>query len=167
MKRKYSIIVVGLSICLFIYLFYRTTNTVVNELIVLLLSPATYTQIRSEIVATLPLGELVKYSLPGGLWVFCLTILCKDLYLPVGKHKILLISVPILFAIGLEFLQLMHVTNGTFDPADMGLYLAFWLLACNLFPSSTSHQNILSPFTLRGFVCVACFLSVYLAHVST
>jgi hypothetical protein len=147
-------------------LFYRTEKTVVNELIVLLLSFDTFAEIRSSIGKTIPLNGPAIFSLPGGLWVFCTTVLAKDLYMKIGNHKIQLVVVPILFAVGLEFCQLIQITRGTFDLWDLGFYLVFWLLAYSGFQSRNPQQNIMSSFTLRGYFCLACFLSVYLAHVS-
>jgi hypothetical protein len=165
MKRTYSLIALALSVCLFIYLFYRSKKTVINELISLILSPDRYAQYRSSVAAAIPLNDPILFSLPGGLWVFCMTILSKDLYIKIAKHKIRMVFVPVLFAVGLEFFQLLHLTNGTFDFWDVGFYVTFWLPAYFGFQSRHS-QDLLSPFTLKGFICLACFFSVYLAHVS-
>jgi hypothetical protein len=166
MKRTYSLIALILIVSLFIYLFYRTEKTVVNELLMLLVSLDTFAEIRSSITKTIPLNELIIFSLPGGLWVFCTTVLSKDLYMKIENHKIQLMAVPILFAIGLEFCQLIHITQGTFDLWDIGFYLMFWLLGYWGFQPRNPQQNIMSSFTLNGYICLACFLSVYLAHVS-
>lgn len=165
MKRIYSV-AVALSISLFIYLFYRSEKTVVNELIIFILSVDVYTAIKSSIITAIPLHEPLIFSLPGGLWVFCATALSQDFYIKIRDHKIQVVLVPILFAIGLEFCQLVHLTNGRFDVVDIAFYLLFGLLAYYSFHPRGSQQNILSPFTLHGFICLACFLSVYLAHVS-
>ncbi len=165
MRRRYSI-AVALLIALFIYLFYRSEKTVVNELAILLLSMDTYAAIKSGIVEMIPLNELAIFSLPGGLWVFCATALSRDFYVRVRDHKIQVVLVPVLFATGLEFCQLMHLTNGRFDFGDIAFYLLFWLLAYRAFHAPDAQQQTLSPFTLHGFICLACFLSVYLAHVS-
>jgi hypothetical protein len=114
----------------------------------------------------MPLPESIIFSLPGGLWIFCVTALSQDFYMKIGNHKMQVVLVPVLFAIGLEFCQLIHLTNGRFDFWDIVFYLLFWLLAYYSFQSQRSQQNLLSPFTLHGFICLACFLSVYLAHVS-
>jgi hypothetical protein len=166
MKRTYSLIVITLSVSLFIYLFYRTEKTVVNELMMLLLPLDVFAEVRRNIAHVIPLSEPIIFSLPGGLWVFCTTVLSRDLYLKFGDHKIRTVAIPILFAVGLEFCQLVHFAKGTFDRWDVGFYLVFWLLACYGFQSHDTRQNITSPFTVRGFICLACFLSVYLAHVS-
>jgi hypothetical protein len=138
----------------------------VNELIILLLSFETYASLKTSITTSLPLHPTIIFSLPGGLWVFCVTALSQDFYMKIKQHTIQVILVPILFTIGLEFCQLIHLTNGRFDIWDIVFYLLFWLLAYYSFPPQNSQQNILSPFTLHGFICLACFLSVYLAHVS-
>lgn len=166
MKRTYSLIAMALSVSLFIYLFYRSRKTVVNELIATLLSPDAYAEIRSSVAGAIPLHDLIQFSLPGGLWVFCMTILSKDFYLKIREQKIRMVAVPVLFALGLEFFQLLHLTNGTFDLWDIGFYLLFWLLAYVGFPSRDSQQEILYPFTRKGLICLGCFFSVYLAHVS-
>jgi hypothetical protein len=166
MRKTYSLVVIILFVSLFIYLFYRTEKTVVNELMILFLSFDTFAEIRSGITKAIPLNKAVIFSLPGGLWVFCTTVLAKDLYMKIGNHKIQLVLVPILFAVGLEFCQLIHITRGTFDLWDIGFYLVFWLLAYGGFQPRNPQQNIMSSFTLRGYFCLVCFLSVYLAHVS-
>lgn len=166
MRKAYSLAVLGLSASLFIYLFYRTKNTVVNELIVLLLSPGAYAEIRSSVADVISLNDPFVFSLPGGLWVFCVAILSKGFYLKIGKFTISIVFLPVLFAIGLEIFQLFHITHGTFDPWDIVFYLLFWSMAYYGFRIHGMQQNILSPFSLKGFICLAGFLSVYLAHVS-
>ena len=165
MKRRYSI-TIALLISLFIYLFYRSEKTVVNELIISILSFETYGGIKSSIVNAVPLNKLIIFSLPGGLWIFCVTALAQDFYVRIRNYKIQLSLVPILFAIGLEFVQLIHLTNGRFDLWDIVFYLMFWSLASYSYRFHRSQQTILSPFTLRGFTCLSCFVSVYLAHVN-
>jgi hypothetical protein len=164
--RRVCSVITALSISLFIYTFYRSEKTVVNELMILFVSLDTYTAIKTIIVTTFPLNDHIIFSLPGGLWVFCATALSQGFYMQVRDYEIRVTLVPILFAICLEFCQLVHITNGRFDILDLALYVLFWLLAFCLFQSRTTQQNILSPFTLHGFICLACFLSVYLAHVS-
>ena len=164
MKRRYSI-TLALLVSLFIYLFYRSEKTVVNELVISILSFEAYAGIKAGIVNSLQLHKLIIFSLPGGLWVFCATALAQDFYLRVKDHKIQLSLLPVLFAICLEFAQLIHFTNGRFDIWDIAMYLVFWFVASQLYQFRRSQQNLLSPFTLRGFTCLVCFVAVYLAHV--
>lgn len=165
MKRRHSI-VIALLVSLFIYAFYRSEKTVVNELIILVLSLETYSQIKSSIINVVSLNNLVVYSLPCGLWIFCVTALAQDFYIIIRNYKIQLFLIPILFAIGLEFCQLIHLTNGRFDFWDIASYTLFWLLAYYSYQFHRTQQNILAPFTIRSFTCLICFLSVYLAHVT-
>lgn len=165
MKRGYNI-VIALLVSLFIYAFYRSEKTVVNELLILILSLETYSQIKSSIVNVVSLNKLIVFSLPGGLWIFCVTALSTDFYITIRNYKIQLFLIPILFAIGLEFCQLIHLTNGRFDVWDIASYSMFWLLAYYSYQFHRSQQNILAPFTISGFTWLVCFLSVYLAHVS-
>jgi hypothetical protein len=65
----------------------------------------------------------------------------------------------------LELFQLLRFTNGRFDFLDIGLSILFWATANYLVKSKTPEQNILSPFTIRSFICVLSYLIVYLAHV--
>ena len=165
MKRRYSLSLAFLT-SLFIYLFYRSEKTVVNELITLILPDETYVNIKIGIVDAVPLNTLIIFSLPGGLWVFCATVLSRDFYLRIKNQKIQLSLLPALFAIGLEFSQLIHLTNGRFDLWYILFYLLFWLIASYSNKVGQSQKNILSPLTLHGFTCLVCFVSVYLAHVN-
>ena len=165
MKSTYSLTVFTLLFSLFIYMFYRTEKTLVNEIARLIFSVKTYAELRVVVTHAIPLNETVVFSLPGGLWVFCTSVLSKDFYMKIQDRKVQLLVIPGIFAIGLELLQLLHLTNGRFDLWDIGCYVIFWLLAYRLFKSQRPQQDILSPFTLNSFICVACFLSFYLAHV--
>ena len=167
MKRRYSLTAIGLLISLFIYLIYRSKSTVINELMAWVLSPDTYTQIRINIRHALPLNEPVIFSLPGGLWVFCMTIISRDLYIMIRNYKVQIAVLPLVFVVGLEFMQLFHFNRGTFDLWDIGSYVTFWFLGYYGLPSHKPQQSVLSLFTLDGFICVSCFLSVYLAHVNS
>lgn len=153
-------------ISLFIYVFYRSEKTVVNELIISILSFDTYNAIKTGIIDALPLGKLLIFSLPGGLWIFCVTALAQDFYVRIKNHQIQFSVVPVLFAFGLEFAQLFHLTNGRFDIWDIVSYLLFWLLASHSYKFHRQQQNLLSPLTFRGITCLVCFAAVYLAHVT-
>jgi len=58
------------------------------------------------------------------------------------------------------------ILNLKFYIADIVFYLTFWMIARTGFQSHHPQQDALPPFTLKGFMCLACFLSVYLAHVN-
>lgn len=164
--RKSLSIIIALSISLFVYLFYRSEKTVVNELAISVWSLDTYRSLKETIRASLPLPRLVVYSLPGGLWLFCVTLLAKPFYLHIRAYKLNMSLIPLAFAIGLEICQLLHITRGRFDSSDILAYTLFWLFAHVMFFKPEAPKNICAPFTLHSFVCLACMLSVYLAHVN-
>jgi hypothetical protein len=164
-KKNYCIIVLSLLISLFIYLFYRTEKTVVNEIFISLISFDKFVEFRKAITNTLSLNEHIIYSLPEGLWVFCITLTSKYLLLKVGNREINLLFLPLIFSIGLELFQLLHLTNGRFDIWDIAFSVLFWAIANYLIIHKSTKQNILHPFTTKSFICLCSYLIVYLAHV--
>lgn len=164
-KKKYYLIALSLLISLFIYLFYRTEKTVITELFISIISFDAFVELQKTIIKILPLNERIIYSLPEGLWVFCITLTSKNLFLKVGSHEINLIFAPLVFSIGLELFQLLHLTNGRFDFWDIGFSVCFWAMAHYLPHFNSKRQNILSPFNIRSFICLLSYLIVYLAHV--
>jgi len=164
-KKKYFLIIVSLGISLFIYLFYRTEKTVVTDLFISLISLNRYVGLKEVIVSNLTLNKHIINSLPEGLWVFCITLTSKNLFLKIGNREINLLFLPLLFSIGLEFFQLFNLTNGRFDFWDIGFSIAFWAIANYLMKQKNSKQNILRPFNTNSLICVLSYLIVYLAHV--
>lgn len=165
MKKKYFLIIVSLAISLFIYLFYRTEKTVVTDFFISLISLDSYVGLKESIVNNLILNEHIINSLPEGLWVFCITLTSKNLFLKIGNREINLLFLPLIFSIGLEFFQLFNLTNGRFDFWDIGFSIAFWAIANYLMKQKNSKQNILRPFNTNSLICVLSYLIVYLAHV--
>lgn len=148
-----------------IYLFYRTEKTVINDLCIAIFSYRRFNELRTGITTALPLNEHIIYSLPEGLWVFCITLTSKFLFLRTGRYRLNLLYMPLAFSIGLECLQWLHITNGRFDCWDIGASLLFWFIAACLVPFANTKQDILSPFNQRSALCIASYLVVYLAHV--
>jgi len=165
MKKNYFFIILSLLFSLFIYLFYRTEKTVVNEIFISIVYFDKFVELRQRISNTLPLNEHIIYSLPEGLWVFCITLTSKFLFVKIGSREINLLFVPLIFSIGLELFQLLHLTNGRFDLWDIGFSILFWATANYLIKQKSTRQNILNPFSIKSFICLLSYLIVYLAHV--
>ena len=165
MKRNYCLIVLSLLISLFIYLFYRPEKTVVNEIFISIISFDKFVELRKTITNIVSLNEHIIYSLPEGLWVFCITLTSKPLFLKVGNREINLLFIPLIFSVGLELFQLLHLTNGRFDIWDISFSVLFWCMANYLITHKDTKQNILNPFTTKSFICLLNYLIVYLAHV--
>ena len=165
MKRNYSLAAIALLLSLFIYLFYRTEKTVATEIFIRLVSPATFHEWKNSLTHLLPLNEYSIYSLPEGLWVFAVTITSKPFFIKAGRLPFPLIYWPIFFAVGLEFLQLLHISKGHFDPRDIAFSFIAWAVAGYGTGEQAPRQPLFKPFTIHGLICIATFLLVYLAHV--
>lgn len=165
MRKIYYYIVLSLMASLFIYMFYRTENTVINEIIISLTSLDGYLSLRDAVAAGVPLNDHIIYSLPEGLWVFCITLISKFFFVKIRGREVNLIYVPLIISIGLELCQLFNLTNGRFDFWDIGLSVLFWAAGVHLFKHESSRQNIMNPFTIKSMVCLFTYLIIYLAHV--
>lgn len=165
MKKYIPLIVLSLSICLFIYLFFRTEKTVVNQVFISLFSKGTYDSLKSFVHETFPLKPFLVYSLPEGLWVFCITITSKFLPVSIGRVKVNLALVPLAFAVGLELCQLLHITNGRFDFTDIGFSFLFWLVAYVFTDKYRKETTVHTRIGFSKIYCIFCYSIVYLAHV--
>jgi phosphatidylethanolamine/phosphatidyl-N-methylethanolamine N-methyltransferase len=161
----YCYIIASLLAGLFIYLWYRTEKTVINEILISIISFEKYAALRTAVANSFPLNKHIIYSLPEGLWVFCITLTSKFFFVKTGPYEINLVFAPIVFATGLELLQLFHLTNGRFDIWDIGASILFWTMARYLIKYESPRQNILRPFALQSFICLLSYLIVYFAHV--
>jgi hypothetical protein len=166
MKKQYILIGVSLFISLFIYMFYRTEKTVVNEIGIWFLSISTYTSFKTAIFHSLPLNNLIVYSLPEGLWIFCITLTSKPCYLPLNNRRIDCVYIPLIFCCTLELMQLIHLTNGRFDFIDIGFFVLFWLFGFYGFNSPEEKRNVFTPLNSKTLVCVVSYVIIYLSHVS-
>jgi hypothetical protein len=164
-KKEYLYIAVSLLISLFIYLFYRTEKTVVNEMLISIISFDTYAAWKANIVHLIPINDTIVYSLPEGLWVFCITLTSKPYYVKLRNRRIDCVFIPLVFSIGLEILQLLHITNGRFDLIDIGVSIVFWSIGNFTFGNKVAKQNILASLNLKTVICVISYAIVYLSHV--
>lgn len=165
MKQKYILIYLLLLVSLFIYLFYRTEKTLVTSLFIRIVSPETYAELKTNILAALPLNNVLIYSLPEGLWVFCITLTSKPYYIKVYKLRIQCLYMPLIFCFSLEIFQLFNITNGRFDFMDLLFCLVFWALGRFLFRDKAGQYNLFSSRDVQSVVCLASYSIVYLAHV--
>jgi hypothetical protein len=165
MRKQYTLITISLLISLFIYLFYRTEKTLVNELTAWLISVKVYNNIKSVVVNALPLNDLVVYSLPEGLWICCITLTSKPYHLTIYGRFINCLYMPLLFCFSLEILQMIHATNGRFDWMDIGVSVLFWLLGYYGFNRKEEKQHIFTTLNSKMLFCLISYGIVYLAHV--
>ncbi|PZR09278.1 MAG: hypothetical protein DI539_22105 [Flavobacterium psychrophilum] len=164
MKKHIPSIAISLFISLYIYVFYRTSKTLINKLIVQLFSYEDYIALKEQINSALPLNDYIVFSLPEGLWIYCITILSGPFCFMIGKRRYNLVFVPLVTAVVMELFQLLHITNGRFDWMDILFSFCFWLLAY-LQTKRITKEIIFKSFNARTVWCVSCYSIVYLAHV--
>lgn len=165
MKKTYLLIAVSLLLSLFIYLFYRTENTVVNRMFISVFSFEDLAALRKCVTTLFPLSEHIVYSLPEGLWVFSITLTSRLFFVRLGRREVGLVFLPLLFSVGLECMQLLHITNGRFDWWDIGASLLSWAAARYMVPMKGHRQNLLQSYNLHSGICLSSYFIVYLAHV--
>ena len=165
MRKHLVYILPSLLISLFIYLFYRTEKTVVNDLFINIISRENYILLKHFVLQKIPLNEYIIFSLPEGLWVFCITLTSKDIYLTYKGKEIDFAFLPLVFSIGLELLQLLNFTNGRFDPFDILISIFFWFIAYFIIDHKFSKQDIFKSFNNRSIAFLLSYAIVYLAHV--
>ncbi|MBC7865445.1 MAG: hypothetical protein IAF38_20890 [Bacteroidia bacterium] len=163
MKRLYVFLALALSFV--IYAFYRNEHTVINVLLKRVLSDENYFAMRN-FFQTFPLPKIIIFSLPEGLWIFCATVVSGNIFIEYGKIKINLTWLPIMFCALLEFMQLIKITNGTFDVMDILVGLIFWLLALASQKNSAPEKFILNKtISLRTFYLAGIYGIVYLSDI--
>jgi hypothetical protein len=165
LKKHYWYIFFALIISLFIYVFYRTDKTLINQVVIHLTSFKTYNGLKSSINAALPLNKYIIYSLPEGLWVFCITLTSKEFYFNLYQKRINCVFIPLVFAIGLELMQLFHLTNGRFDFFDICISLLFWFIAAKIIDTKQNFENLFHSLNRNNIICISSYAIVYFAHV--
>jgi hypothetical protein len=154
-------------ICLFIYSFYRTEKTIVNQLTIWLVTTQNYHSVKTTIVSSLPLNDWIIYSLPEALWIFCVTILSKNFFIQWNSWSIKCKYIPLMICTLLELMQLIQLTPGTFDVRDIVFIVLFWIMAILFSTNPRLKENIFKPLNRKSLFCLVSYLIIYLAHVST
>ena len=165
MKKYIPVLTLALFLSLFIYVFYRTEKTLINQLFIMFFDRETYTFLKTRITFYLPLPDFVIYSLPEGLWVFCITLTSNPFYLKVRKRKWDLKYVPILIAIIMEICQLLHFAHGRFDWMDIIISTGFWLLALLYARTNIGKEPLFRSVNTATICCIMSYSIIYLAHV--
>lgn len=162
LKKKsnlyYAFIIFPLLISLFIYLFFRSENIVVNQILYQLF------HINLPALSYPLLKGFFIYNLPQGLWVFSATLISRNLYI----KKFNLAFFPLVFSFYIEAIQYFHLTNGTFDFFDLLTASISCLLGYFFIPCPYKPQRLMNEFNLRtfSFGCsyLIVFLSIYNRH---
>ena len=146
-------------------MFYRTENTIINNLLIYFTSQNEYRSIKAFIQDRLSINEYIVYSLPEGLWVFCTALISRDFYFKVSGRVINCVYFPLVFSIGLEFFQLVRITNGTFDFFDIISATIFWFTAFLFIKSPNDPINIYAEKKVRSLSFLLSYTIVFLSDV--
>lgn len=165
MKKYIPLTGFSLLLCLFIYVFYRTEKTVINQLVIMLVSKENYHDWKTVINDALPLKSMIVYSLPEGLWVFCITLTSRFFRLSFLWYRIDVAALPLLLAVGMEICQLFHISKGRFDPADLLLALVFWWTAYVFTDTGEEQKSLRLTADFNSLSCMFSYSIVYFAHV--
>ena len=165
MKRYQLSIIIPLLMSLFVYLFYRIDQTNIN-LILNTLFQNSFSELKTSINQMIQLPEFMIYNVPEGLWVFSISLLGAKLFIKIKKVRIHLIYLPISFALVLEIIQAMHITNGTFDPMDMLISSLGWLFAFCYYLYSANTVTHLPNKVSRLYIFCFVFCCVYLSDIN-
>jgi len=148
-----------------VYVFYRTENTVINVLLNEVLAPVPLYEWQTKVQSAIPLPQFVIYSLPEGLWILCITLTSKYIYVKFPQLDFNLKYVPVFYAIILEWLQYYSITKGQFDYWDILSAVIFWLLGLTLFNAYYTRQYLFPINNLHKYIFVLSYLIINLAHV--
>ncbi len=155
-RFKYLLVILALLASLYIYHGYRDEHTVLNIIWPSILDDFSTLRIKS-------LPAWVVFSLPEALWVFAATVLSADLYLTESWPKIGFLLLPLLFGLGLELLQLLHITDGVFDILDIWAAVLGFVVALLL--SLSTSQSYKMPTRLSYGLVISSYGILILADV--
>ncbi len=165
MRRQYLLIVTGLLVSMFIYLFYRPEATVINKLFISIFSHDVYLNLKTGIQQKMALQDWMVFSMPEGLWIFCITLASKSFYIRIQKIRVNCELIPLIYALGLEIIQYLGFVPGTFDLSDIVFSVFFWLMAYIFFNTREENRNLFKTLSYRSMVIYSSYSIVYLSHV--
>jgi len=143
-----------------IYLIYRDSSILLNHLF---LPFRIETTLEKQLIQDLlPLPNWIIYSLPGGIWVYVTTIIAiKNEHIEY-KFTGVIILVPSIYAVVLEFLQFFHFTDGTFDWVDLLIIFVAAFAAKGSYKLELSLKNYPN---FHNLALLSAFLVLFLSDV--
>ena len=163
MKLKSILIWLALLISLYIYLFYRTENTVVNLVFVKLFSLEVYHRIRFFVDSNIRLNNVIIYSIPHALWTFVITMSSYSYQVKVANFIVKLKYVPLFLILFFEGFQYLGILHGTFDWNDVILSVLFWGIAIAF--NYKIEKRFIGSLDKGELFCLMSYCIVFLAHV--
>lgn len=146
-------------------MFFRTEQTVINQILIFILSENTFSSIRIYFVEYISFSNWVVYSLPEGLWVFSTTLISSSFIIKYKKVKIKAFYIPISFVVLWELFQLYGITNGYFDINDILISFIAWIFALSIQWNNLINIKINYLDEYRIHWIFFSYAIVYLSHV--
>jgi hypothetical protein len=144
-----------------IYFLYRDGSILFNQIF------STFgidgIQEKQRIQELLPMPSWFIYSVPGGIWVYVTSVISSKFEKTSVVMNISIFSVPTIYAAGLEFCQLFHLTDGTFDWVDLLFILAGDFFAKH---SKQLELNLHKHTKIHNFALISAFLVLLLSDVN-
>ncbi len=103
----------------FLYLFYRSPQTVIALMLRQFLPAGWYEAARNFLHAALPIPGTVIGILPGALWVFAVTCVLRNVRLSFSRLSVPLWPLPLIVTLAFEAEQVMGAFTGSFDTGDI------------------------------------------------
>jgi hypothetical protein len=160
-KAKYNLgVYLPILFCVSILLFFRSDYSNANVLI------HKFSNISLNLSQSINLNNIVIYNLPEAFWVFSLTLLSLNYKIQLKRINLNLIYIPLLYVWLAEFLQLINITDGTFDLLDLLFSFISWGIAYFLLKTNTNLINNKQISIRRIFLFTILLCSVFLADTS-
>jgi hypothetical protein len=144
-----------------IYFLYRDGNILFNQIF------STFgfdgIQEKQRIQELLPMPAWIIYSVPGGIWVYITSVIASKFEKTSVVMYISIFSVPTIYATGLEFCQLFHLTDGTFDWVDLLFILVGVFFAKH---SKQLELNLHKYPKIQNFALISAFLVLLLSDMN-
>ena len=158
---RYILIAMAMLLGLYLYFMYRSQDTIVNALFAKL-GAREFPFLMNIWHKHYAIPQWCMYSLPEGLWVFSATLLSIRLEFPIREKRIHLKYLPFLFAMLVELVQVLGITNGQFDWLDIFVSFIFTVLAL-IIPSKEQKKNAIE--SKEFWLLVLIYAMVYLSDV--
>ena len=152
-------IIFSLSVCTYTYAVLRPSDIGLQQLLRAFCGDSFDTY---KTMCWVPsVGEWVIYSMPAMLWTFSLSLLGVVLGIDRRRRCWLIALIPLGLTLGLEFLQYLDYTDGTYDPMDIVAGLLGYLLAIVFVSKYNKPALVYDGLFLRRLLFGVLFSMVY------
>ena len=122
-------IIVPIILGLFIYIVYRSNDTIIFYWFSCIGIEFIIDSIRNSDIFFLNIPFWLKYNFPDGLWVYSLINIFLFIWIDdINKHNFYYVYISVLIACICEILQFYNIIPGTYDFIDILFYLFFGFL---------------------------------------